>query len=287
MKYYKAFDENLKCRDFQYEVGKEYEIEGEPVICQRGFHFCETIADCYEYYPKNDATRICEVEPLGEVVKNKNKSCTNRIRIVRELPKEEHKNGNVGSDNVGYSNKGDCNIGNDNVGDDNEGNYNVGDYNVGNCNKGDYNEGDDNRGNYNVGNCNKGNYNDGNYNEGNFNEGNYNEGTSNKGNHNKGDNNGGIYNVGNSNVGNSNYGDFNEGDSNIGIRNKGEFQVGICNTNAPLVMFNKVSKMTLKELVASGALDDIRCGTLTPRVLAIDVFDINVWNEIFGTDYKE
>lgn len=34
---YKGFDKNMKCRGFQYEVGKEYEIDGEIKCCNRGF----------------------------------------------------------------------------------------------------------------------------------------------------------------------------------------------------------------------------------------------------------
>lgn len=40
MKAYKAFDKNLTCRDFQYEIGKTYEMEDEPIICEKGFHAC-------------------------------------------------------------------------------------------------------------------------------------------------------------------------------------------------------------------------------------------------------
>ena len=40
---YKGFDENLSCRGFQYEVGKEYEIEGKIECCHHGFHACDPL----------------------------------------------------------------------------------------------------------------------------------------------------------------------------------------------------------------------------------------------------
>ena len=60
MKCYKGFDENLKCRGFQYEVGKEYE-EKRAEICDAGFHACENPMDVFEYYAPADS-RYCEVE---------------------------------------------------------------------------------------------------------------------------------------------------------------------------------------------------------------------------------
>lgn len=42
MKGYKGFDSNFKCRDFQYEVGREYETDEELELCENGFHFCRT-----------------------------------------------------------------------------------------------------------------------------------------------------------------------------------------------------------------------------------------------------
>lgn len=41
IKSYKGFDKNMQCRGFQYEVGKEYEMDGEIKCCNRGFHACK------------------------------------------------------------------------------------------------------------------------------------------------------------------------------------------------------------------------------------------------------
>ena len=51
MKGYKAFDTNLRCRDMQYEIGQTYEMDGKRKPCERGFHFCKSLADCYRFYP--------------------------------------------------------------------------------------------------------------------------------------------------------------------------------------------------------------------------------------------
>ena len=47
---YKGFAENLQCRGFQYEVGKEYETD-KAIACNTGFHFCESPFNVWEYYP--------------------------------------------------------------------------------------------------------------------------------------------------------------------------------------------------------------------------------------------
>ena len=60
MKCYKGFDKDLKCRDFQYEIGKEYEEE-RAEICDTGFHACENPLDVFGYYAPADS-RYCEVE---------------------------------------------------------------------------------------------------------------------------------------------------------------------------------------------------------------------------------
>ena len=66
MKGYKAFNPDMTCRGFQYEIGKTYEIDGEPIMCGKGFHFCANPIDVFGYYPFEN-TLIAEVEALGDV----------------------------------------------------------------------------------------------------------------------------------------------------------------------------------------------------------------------------
>jgi hypothetical protein len=174
MKGYKVFNSDWTCRGFQYKVGKTYKMDGEPVLCNRGFHFCEKVADCFSYYSFDARNKVAEVEALGEVVTADDgcKSCTNEIKIVREVSWEEvltlanSGKGNTGRNNSGYRNSGDGNSG-----DCNSGNWNSGDCNSGNGNSGNWNSGD-----WNSGNCNSGNWNSGNRNSGDWNKTNYSSG---------------------------------------------------------------------------------------------------------------
>ena len=61
MKMYKGFDKDLKCRDFQYEIGKTYE-EPTAELCEKGFHACEYPLDVFGYYAPGYMSRYCEVD---------------------------------------------------------------------------------------------------------------------------------------------------------------------------------------------------------------------------------
>ena len=86
IKSYKGFDKNLKCRDFQYEIGKEYEMDGEIRVCNRGFHACESPFEVFDHYSMI-GSRFCEVEQDGNISKEDRgtKICSSKIKIKAEL----------------------------------------------------------------------------------------------------------------------------------------------------------------------------------------------------------
>lgn len=90
MKAYKEFDKDLKCNDFQYEIGKEYE-EKETKVCEKGFHACTNPLNVLQYYPPCYENRYCEVEQDGEFSKNNDDSkiASTKIEISKEISLEE------------------------------------------------------------------------------------------------------------------------------------------------------------------------------------------------------
>ena len=158
MKGYKVFNSDWTCRGFQFEVGKTFEEDVDPKCCNRGFHFCAKVSDCFNYYDFDSANKVAEVEALGTIDKNDedSKCSTNKIHIIRELTWHEVLDiANTGKDCTGI-----CNNGSRNSGNYNNGNWNSGDCNSGNCNSG----------NKNSGNCNSGDRNSGTYNSGDWNK---------------------------------------------------------------------------------------------------------------------
>ena len=219
---YKVFNPDWTCRHFQYEVGKVFEEDVEPLCCDRGFHFCLKAADCFNYYSFNSNNKVAEVVALGAVdySEDNSKACTNKIQIVREIPWQELLTiVNTGKDCTGLCNTGNCNTGNCNTGNCNTGDWNTGDRNTGDRNTGDWNTGDCNTGDRNTGDRNTGNCNTGNCN------------------------------TGDRNTGDRNTGDWNTGDWNSCNQSTGCF----CTVQQPIMFFNKPSTWSFEDWLRSDA----------------------------------
>ena len=117
-------------------------MEEVPIVCNRGFHFCERAVDCFNYYAFSPKNKVAEIEALGDIDSDGSKSCTNKIHIVREITWHELLDlvntgngctgiGNSGNRNSGNRNSGDCNSGNRNSGNRNSGDWNSCSYSSG------------------------------------------------------------------------------------------------------------------------------------------------------------
>ncbi len=217
---FKIFKHDWTCMGKQYTCPGRFIEEGKLEVCGHGMHFCQTATDCFNYYSFDSRNKVAEVIAYGEVVTDGDKSCTDKLEIVREIPWEEV----LRIVNTGKNCTGRCNTGNRNTGNWNTGNCNTGHCNTGNCNTGNCNTGDWNTGDFNTGNCNTGDWNTGECNAGHW------------------------------NTGHCNTGDCNAGDCNTGDWNKSSFNVGCFNTEEQKIMlFNKSSDMTYREWLESDA----------------------------------
>ena len=92
---YKGFDKDLKCRGFQYEIGKEYHHPGLVKCCPNdddlkagkgGLHYCKNPLDVLRYYRPSDS-RFTTVDPSGvqDEHKEDSKVATEHIKINAEI----------------------------------------------------------------------------------------------------------------------------------------------------------------------------------------------------------
>lgn len=63
---YKGTDRNMQCRDFQFELGTQYNMPDNEEIttCKSGFHLCLKLHDVYDYYCIGDGNRFFKVKAL-------------------------------------------------------------------------------------------------------------------------------------------------------------------------------------------------------------------------------
>jgi hypothetical protein len=87
---FKGFDKDLKCRNYQYEVGKEFEEKGKIEACSKGFHFCENPFDVLGYYPpstEKGSSRYCIVKGSGNIDRDgdDSKVACSKLHISAEI----------------------------------------------------------------------------------------------------------------------------------------------------------------------------------------------------------
>ena len=89
---YKGFERDFTCRGMQYEVGKTYVLEGEPKLCERGFHFCTSPLAVFEYYAPTNRFAIVEADEndvIYDTANNSYKAVARRITIFKEITLDE------------------------------------------------------------------------------------------------------------------------------------------------------------------------------------------------------
>ena len=84
---YKGFSKDWKCRDFQYEVGKEYEYDGDIKLCDKGFHFCENPHNVLKYYSAGEGNKFAVVEAseVSDEREKDSKRVAKRLKIKAEI----------------------------------------------------------------------------------------------------------------------------------------------------------------------------------------------------------
>jgi hypothetical protein len=85
---YKA-THNYKCRNQEYKVGKTYTAD-RMKICEYGFHFCQKMEDVLNYYSFSSDFVLLEIEILGNVHTEGDKSVTDKFKVLRIIPFEEY-----------------------------------------------------------------------------------------------------------------------------------------------------------------------------------------------------
>lgn len=89
---YKGFDSKLRGMGMQFEVGKTFEVDGDPKTVRNGMHFCTEPFGVFDYYPRRCGNRYCVVEALGQISTDDSlntRASTNKLRIIKEISEDE------------------------------------------------------------------------------------------------------------------------------------------------------------------------------------------------------
>jgi hypothetical protein len=83
--YFKAFNKDFTCNNFQYKVGEEYKHEGEVKACSSGFHSCENPFDVWNYYNIDSKYAVVTIGGKTDIPGGDSKICSAKIKIEAEL----------------------------------------------------------------------------------------------------------------------------------------------------------------------------------------------------------
>ena len=89
---YKGFDSKLRGMGMQFEVGKTFEVNGDPKTVRNGMHFCTEPFGVFDYYPRRCGNGYCVVEALGQISTDDSlntRASTNKMRIIKEISEDE------------------------------------------------------------------------------------------------------------------------------------------------------------------------------------------------------
>ena len=84
---YKGMDSKMQCRGMQYEVGKEFSVDGDIECCGNGLHACERPLDVFGYYAPGTGARYFRVEQSGEMARDASDSkvASRKMRVDAEI----------------------------------------------------------------------------------------------------------------------------------------------------------------------------------------------------------
>lgn len=83
---YKGFDQNLMCKDFQYEDDHDFAFDGFPIKCSQGFHACIMPLHVLNHYKVDSVFRKVEIpvetlDKQDQLYSNDSEICGSRIHI--------------------------------------------------------------------------------------------------------------------------------------------------------------------------------------------------------------
>jgi hypothetical protein len=83
---YKGTDKDMKCRGFQFDLGKEY-VEEEAKLCDKGFHGCEYPLDVFAHYaPAESRFFVADLDGVtAEEAEGDSKRAGTKIKLRAEI----------------------------------------------------------------------------------------------------------------------------------------------------------------------------------------------------------